>query len=242
MDRDVERLLSLQDIDMRIDRLREEMEEIPRERRIHEREIEGFRRAFEEERSLVSELRSSREKNAADRDATEERLAEFRKQLLEMKTNPAYRAMLEQIKYAERKMDSLDGSILELMYEEEEAEKRLAEAEKTLERNVSRAERRKEMLDGQMEVLEERMEELLGERSALLSGIDARLLARYERLRDAGKGMVVVGLSQGACGGCHTNVPPQTAVEISQGRTFACPICGRFVVWTDESTFQGSTD
>jgi len=240
MEENLEQLLGLQEIDGRIDRLTREMEEIPREKRIHEKEMESHRETFERERSRSRELARLREQTAADRDATLVRLAEFKTKLLEMKTNEAYRAMAEQIRFAEKKIGELDIRMLEIMYEEETIEKLVEEARRTFERNSARSLKRSEMLDGQLAEMQERMAELRGERERTAASLNQRLLDRYERVRGAGKGLVVVGLSNGSCGGCRTNVPPQTVMEIRKGRTFQCPICGRYIIWTEGSSFAGS--
>lgn len=240
MKEDLKRLLQMQDIDSRIDRVQSEMDEIPREKLIHERELEKQQKEFLKEEKKLEGVREASSSCESEKKMTEEKLAEFKNKLLEMKTNEAYRAMLEQIKYAENKLGELDSRIIEHMYEEEEAEACLDDARKVWERNRKRFEKRQEILDGQLEVLKENMEELRAQRQEAALQMSKRLLDKYEQLRSSGKGLVVVGLQDGNCGGCLTNIPPQTAVEISQGSTFICPICGRFVVWTEDSSLAGA--
>ena len=241
-DENLEPLLGLQEIDGRIDRLAREMKEIPSEKRIHEKEIEGYRKAFEQEKEKAVEVDRQKQKCVDDRKSMVETLTGFKSSLLKLTDNDAYRTMLMQIEHAEKRLGELDIRLLELMYEEETIEKVLEDARKTFERNSARAAKRQEMLDDQYSDLKDRMRKIETEREELCLSIAPRLLDRYQRVRTAGKGLVVVGLECGACGGCHTNVPPQTAVEISQGKTFPCPICGRFIIWTDGSSFAGSGD
>ncbi len=233
---DLKKLLLMQDIDSRIDRVTAEMDEIPREKLIHEKELESQKTVYEREKIKLEEIKESSGECCKNKEASEKMLAEFKNKLLEMKTNEAYRAMVEQIEFAKKKISDLDIEILEKMYEEEKGEKDLIEARKIWERNAKRAEKRQDILDGQLEVLQENMEKLMTERNEISSDTGKRLLDKYEQLRAAGRGLVVVGLQKGTCGGCLTNIPPQTAVEISQGKTFICPICGRFVVWKDDSS------
>ncbi len=240
MNDDLKILLLMQDVDSRIDRLSAEMDEIPREKHIHERELESQRVDYEREKKKLEEVRESSRKSSENKNAMEVRLAEFKTKLLEMKTNEAYKAMLEQIKFAEKKIGDLDSLIIEKLYEEEQGEIDLEEAMKIWERNKRRTGKRQEILDGQLEVLKENLEELMTERDEIAPGINKRLLDKYEQLRSSGRGQVVVGLQKGTCGGCLTNIPPQTAVEISQGKAFICPICGRFVIWTDDSSLSGA--
>ncbi|MBN2585727.1 MAG: hypothetical protein JXA64_09220 [Candidatus Fermentibacteraceae bacterium] len=240
MKEDLRKLLLMQDVDSRIDRAQAEMDEIPRERMIHERELEEQKRQFEREKNKLDEIREESRKTEGIKKTTEERLAEFKNRLLEMKTNDAYRAMLEQIRFAEKKMSDLDSRMIEIMYEEEDAEADLEDARKVWERNMKRFQKRQEILEGQLEVLSENMEGLQEERREIAAGMEKRLLGKYEQLRSTGRGLVVVGLINGNCGGCLTGIPPQTAVEINQGVSFVCPNCGRFVVWTDDSSLAGA--
>ena len=240
MNDELKKLISLQEIDSRIDRMSTEMEEIPREKRIHERENKSQRSDYENEKKKIEEIKEINQKTSAEKENTVKELAEFKNKLLEMKTNEAYRTMLVQIKYAENKISELDVKQLELMYEEESSEENLKEAQRIWERNEERFQKRQNILDGQLEVLEENIREFRNEREGIKSDISVRLLDKYEQLRSADKGNVIVGLNKGACGGCLTHLPPQTAVEINQGLVFTCPICGRFVIWMDDSSFAGS--
>ena len=237
---DLKKLLLMQDIDSRIDRATAEMDEIPREKLIHERELESQKADYEKEKKKLEEIKESSSKCNENKEASEKMLAEFKNKLLQMKTNEEYRAMGDQIEFVKKEINDLDIEILEKMYEEEQGETDLIEAKKIWERNTKRADKRQDILDGQFEVLVENMEKLMAERRDISSEIGKRLLDKYEQLRAAGRGLVVVGLQKGACGGCLTNIPPQAAVEISQGETFICPICGRFVVWKDDSSMAGT--
>lgn len=240
MKEDLKKLLLMQEVDSRIDRVSAEMAEIPREKLIHERELESQKAVFEQEKRQLEEIRESSAKCSGDKDAAINQLAGYKNKLLELKTNEAYSAMLKQIDFTESEISDLDSQIIAKMYEEEQGEKDLEDAKKVWERNSKRAAKRQDILDGQLEVLTENMEKLMVQRNEISSGTGKRLLDKYEQLRASGRGLVVVGLQKGTCGGCLTNIPPQTAVEISQGKTFVCPICGRFVVWKDDSSMAGT--
>lgn len=239
MREDLKKILLLQDVDSRINRVSAEMDEIPREKLIHERELESQKAEYEKEKRKLEETREFSRKFIENKETNENRMAEFKGKLLEMKTNDAYRAMLEQIEYTKNKVSDLDSQIIEKMYEEEQGEKDLEEARKIWERNKKRSGKRQNILEGQLEVLKENIEELMAERKVIASEIGKRMLDKYEQLHAKGRGTVVVGLQNGTCGGCLTNVPPQTAVEISQGETYICPICGRFIIWKDDSSMAG---
>ena len=69
------------------------------------------------------------------------------------------------------------------------------------------------------------------ERQKAIARINKGDLAAYERIRKAKKGMAVVPLKKGACGGCFNRVPPQKLLELRQNeRMYTCERCGRIIV------------
>ena len=120
---------------------------------------------------------------------------------------------------------------------EDEARELHSEASKRHERALERASRRREILKQRASELQSVIEELEERRAELASATSVRLVRKYEQLRSAGKSEAVVGLLNGNCGGCLTVVPAQNAVEIKNGVTYICPICGRYIVWTEDSSF-----
>ena len=239
MDDDIRDLLKLQDIDRKLDRALEDLSRIPREIDIHDQEIMKHRDRFSEHEKSLEEVKAEQKKSVGDKQDAKEKLAEYKNNLLSLKTNDEYKAMLHQIGTVEQAIDDLDSRSIELMYKEDETTLEIESARKTLDRSVSRAEKRKEFLLTEKKELEQEVGSLQVAREKRIEGVNIRFLRKYEQLRSAGKGLAVAGLISGACGGCMTNIPPQSAVEIAQGITFTCPMCGRFVVWTDDSSFAG---
>lgn len=237
MEEYLQQLIDLQDADRKLDRLRRDLERIPDEIEAQQREVESREAEHRAAEQSLREIVEEQEECERRKEELIAKLAEYKNQLLKLKTNEEYRAMLEQIAYTESKIDEMDSRILELMYSQEEAETELEESRKRMERAVQRSRKRIDLLREEQRELQEDVRCRTEERDGLAELIRPRYLRKYDQLRTAGKGQVVVGLLHGACGGCRTNVPPQSAVEIKGGAVFTCPICGRFVVWTEDSSF-----
>jgi hypothetical protein len=239
MEERILKLMFLQDIDRRLDRARADLESIPREIGIHSREMEEHTCRYSDSENALEQCRKRQASVKSDQQDLRTRVAEYRTRLLGIKTNDEYRAMLKQIDYALGKIDDMDTVLLESMEEEEVLQEKLEKAGRELERYRKRYETRKEMLSEKSRQLESEVLRMEEERMDAASALDQKLLRRYEQARASGRMEVVVGLKSGACGGCLTNVPPQNGVEIKSGFTFDCPICGCFVVWTDDSSLSG---
>ncbi len=226
-------LLMLQEVDLLLDREKAELAGIPGELSLVEAELAAARTEFENVESRLADLASSQKKCESEKAEARQKLAEYRTKLLSLRTNAEYKAMLEQIAYVEKRIDDIDSRTLELMYEEDGARGSIEEARKKLDRYSERASKKKEFLTEREKSLREEISRLEGDRTARAAEVSVRLLRKYQQLRGSGRSSAVVGLERGACGGCHTNVPPQNAVEIGQGVSYSCPICGRYVVDLD---------
>jgi len=230
MENGLDLLIRLQLLDREIERNRADLDRIPQEMKIAEAENSEARGEYEAVEAGLAGVAAAQKACEKQKEEGRVRLADYRNKLLSIRTNTEYRTMLDQIKFVEQSMDDLDSRTLELMYAEDEVRGKLDAARRKWEHSRDRAERKKVLLGERSVELKASLSELESRRADLAPSLNIRLLRKYEQLRSAGKRVAVVGLVRNACGGCMTNVPPQNAVEIEQGTTYNCPICGRFVV------------
>ncbi len=236
----IEKLLLLQDTDRRLDRVLADLESIPRELQVHQKDIMEHRQRFKEFEDAVEACRRKQVSLKSDQQDLRTKVAEYKTRLLSIKTNDEYKAMLKQIDFALGKIDDIDTLLLESMEAEEEAQAESERAGRELERHQKRFETRQELLLEKRKQLEAEVAELEAEKQRAVESIDLKNYRKYQQVRGTGRAEIVVGLKAGACGGCLTNVPPQNGVEIKSGGTFVCPMCGCYVVWTEDSSLAGS--
>lgn len=127
----------------------------------------------------------------------------------------------------------LEDLVLEAMEELEPAEA----AASALESEAVGLAARQEQLEAELAeadaILATEEAQHLASRQALLSGVQADLLERYEKLRARLGGVAVASLHHGACGGCHLSLP---ATELDRIRKadpdvlIFCDQCGRILV------------
>jgi len=236
MEEFIARLLDLQDLDRKIDRLQADIESIPAELSIHRKDMNGHMSRFTNFEDKLKSISERQTKLTSDRSDNQTRIADYKSRLLSLKTNEEYSAMLKQIAHAEEMIDQIDNLIIEAMYQEDEATESLEKAKKERDRSVSRSEARETKLEQRLAQLEEEMKALSEQRAQAALRVDQKYLRRYEKARQSGHREAVTGIRGGACGSCLTKIPAQSAGEIRGGITFSCPICGSFVVWTEDST------
>jgi hypothetical protein len=243
MTRPLERLLALQQIDIRITELENRDSEIPGRRSEISRDIT----ALETERSALADSvergRLDRRALETDLEAQQERRARYETQLNEVKTNVAYSALLTEIQTAKRTIGDLEGQILELMTAREEGERRIGEIDAELEVKRAAAADALEELEREAAEIERALEADRVRRDAALTGVDARLLRLYDRLRKARRFPALVPLRGQACGACHNRMPPQVVQEIRHtGSLHVCEACGVLVYAESESPAEARSE
>ena len=87
--------------------------------------------------------------------------------------------------------------------------------------------------------LGKKIEELDGQRTEAESKIDELTLSRYNRLVERKGANIVVGITHGACGGCHMKLPSSEVVAVKSGQQIKyCPNCGRILYYTRDMTLE----
>ncbi|NLP05025.1 hypothetical protein GX411_03620 [Candidatus Fermentibacteria bacterium] len=223
-------LFALQMLDSEMDRTRSDLERIPGEMAIADKELVSAREEYAGAEKKLAEIREGQVACEKERSEATARMADYRTRQSSLKTNEEYRAMTAQIEFVRQAIDAIDVRVIELMYAEDEEKAGLEAAKRKLDRSMERVQRKKQLLEQRAEDLERALRDIESRRAALVPDINIRLLRKYEQLRASGKPNAVVQLTRCACGGCLTHVPPQHAVEIEAGTMYNCPICGRFVV------------
>lgn len=129
-----------------------------------------------------------------------------------------------------RRRQELEGDLLEVMIEREDAETAQSEAQKHLDEVQASWTAGQADLTGEREELQGKLAEIEQIRVGLLSSIDAGDLVIYEGLRRRKGGIAVVELRDGTCGGCGVAVSPGLEWQLRQGQLVTCSNCERIIV------------
>ena len=143
--------------------------------------------------------------------------------------NPKELMSMEQEKdMFQASLDKKEDSLLDLMEEEEAANKKLkiqvehlSDIEKEWKKQQKELISEKDKLDTQLNQLNEKREEAI-------SGIEAQELQVYEFVKSR-KGNAVVRVEQGRCQGCHIKLPMNEWQKARTGSLVQCSSCGRIL-------------
>ena len=74
--------------------------------------------------------------------------------------------------------------------------------------------------------------ELEKNRNNLFKGIEQININAYERIRQGREGVGMASIIGQACGGCYSQLPPQTVIEIKKSDDIiTCPGCSIMLFW-----------
>lgn len=134
----------------------------------------------------------------------------------------------EQIAFANDEIVRLDN-LIETKNEELESIKTELESEEESIKEL------KEAIDKNIKALEEDRNKVYEDKSILVSEIDSKVLAYYEKIKRWAKETAVVPVNKQACYGCHMKLSDRFYSEfVLSDEIMTCPHCGRIIYKVDE--------
>ena len=236
MNPDLEKLIDLHRAESELKRLDGELAEVPRLRKALEERLARDRGRLEAAREALESSRKARRENESKVQVLEEKRSKYKGQLMDVKTNKEYTAMLHEIETVEREIGKHEDQILEEM---ERAEglaadvKREEDAFKEIERE---AQGEFKELDERQARLEDERKRVQTERERVAAEIPEGPLSLYTRVARL-RGTGAAEARDGVCQACHVKVRPQVWVELKASeQLFQCDACNRILYYEPPPT------
>lgn len=227
--KEIEQLLILQNRDRKLRSLKQELKNIPAERRQLEEKLAGATKQFEGVKLKSKEIEVERKKLEIEAQAKRDQIAKLQVQKFQTRKNEEFRAFNNEIERFEGEVRQIEDKELELMEAAEELKPQIAESDRAAQAAKEQVEKQLADLQTKHETLEQQIKELEGEREGLTTGLDEDLLHVYTRMF-ATKGEAVVALEHEVCTGCHMKVTASTNAQAKAGREIVhCEQCGRIL-------------
>ena len=115
MTSDLQSLIELQQIDSQIAALRAEIAALPKHVAEIEAKLAGSKTKVESAIAAGKADDAARRKHESDIQDQQQKISKYRDQSLNVKTNQEYKALMEEIKFAEQKIAASEDKILEIM-------------------------------------------------------------------------------------------------------------------------------
>lgn len=234
MNKDLELLISLQQIDLKIYELEEAKSKIPEEIEDLRSVLKGVEEEVNHVNSEIEELKKSRKKKEGDVGVENENLKKTKLKLTDVKTNKEYAAVLTEISTVEEKIGRAEDEILEIMEATERKNSEYKEKSEKLKQEEARFNKEKEAKEKEMQRLQQLLDVESGKRKEIEASVNKRVLSEYERIRELRGGVAVIPVKKYVCQGCYMSMPPQIFNDIkTNGEITHCSHCSRILYRED---------
>jgi uncharacterized protein len=236
---DLQLVIRLQEIDVRMADLAREITALPKHIAEIERKLVAHERRLEADRAALSANQKERKKCEGDVQTQEQKISKLKDQMLQAKTNEQYRAFQNEIEFCQKEIRKLEDRILELMSESEPLEKNVKAAESALKTEKAQVEAEKQEARKRTAADETASRELFAERTRIAAQIGTATLQQYEKARKAGRGIGVAEAVDGRCSACHMALRLQFFQELKRGdQVMACESCHRILYYNPPQTVE----
>ena len=223
MNPDLERLIRLQRAETDLRRVEAELAEAPRHRAELDAALAAERARLEAARQELAGGQKSRRHHEADLQDLEAKRSRLKGQLIEVKTNKEYTAMLHEIEAVERDIRAREDQILAEM---ERGESLTLEVKRE-EESYKQAEERQRARG-----LDEQVRRLTAERDAIASTVPAGILELFHRVARSRGGVAVAQAQEGMCQVCHVKLRLQLYADLKRNEEIVqCPACNRILYY-----------
>ena len=236
MNPDLTRLIRLQQLESAAEDARRKIADHPARLQALDARLQSARDIVSGIKARLTAAADKRRVEEKDVAAVQTRLAKYKDQLLEVKTNREYTAMLHEIETAQNDIRTREDRILEIMMETDElnATMKKAEAELKIAEKEIGAERA--ALDTEMAGLQAEIERTTAEREKVVADMDRRVLSIFETTAKGRKGVAVAEAKDGLCTICHVRLRPQVFNEVRKNESIIqCDSCRRILYFAGSS-------
>ena len=228
-------LLKLQEVDKKLFSLEEAKEKYPAEIDLRRDKIANARSilsALEAESEELAKQQRHCEREIENGKAT---LREREERFSVVTTNKEYDSLQLEIEICKKTIAEHETQLLKALEAQERKQEQIDEVQEAFEEVRAVEQERIDELEGQLGTMQEQIDEVEKSREVVANSIDDQLLETYKR-RKGRRGIRIAAVRKEACGACYYQMPAQVRNEVRVGnRVIYCESCGVIMVWDQQS-------
>jgi predicted nucleic acid-binding Zn-ribbon protein len=231
MNEELEKLVRLHHAETDLKRVEAELAEIPRKRRTAEEALGRDRARLDAARADLEGSQKARKQHEAQVQDLEAKRSKYKGQLMEVKTNKEYTAMLHEIEGVEREIKGREDLILEEMEKAEGLQAAVKREEVDFKAVETEAKKTAAELDQAGSRLESEAARLRAERDAIAASVPEAPRQLYLRIAKQ-RGTAVAEARDGMCEACHVRMRVQVWAEVRHNdQLYQCESCSRILYY-----------
>src|SRR5688500_14243144 len=199
---DLEGLIRLQAVESELKRTDGELAQLPARQAEMEARLAAERGTLDGLKASLDGSQKARKREEGALQDLEAKRSKYRGQLMEVKTNKEYTAMLHEIEGVEREIRSREDQILAEMETAETLVGDLKKEEEVVRKEEARHKQDVAALEGQRRELTARRDRLVAEREQVAGSISSDVRELFQRVAKL-RGVAVAAARDGRCQECH---------------------------------------
>ena len=229
-------LLQLQEVDKSLKILEEAKDRYPAEINDRQSELDRARTGLEEQENTLDELARQQRQSERELESFRVSLQEHEERFAAVTTNKEYDALQLEIEVCKGKISACETRILEIIETTENMQEQVETARGDYEEIHQTQQARIDELQTRLTTLQGEVDSVEAQRQTVMVDISQNLLQAYERSRKQ-KGLRVGAVKKGACGVCFRQLPAQQKSNVRHNpQVYFCESCGAILAWDTEST------
>jgi predicted nucleic acid-binding Zn-ribbon protein len=228
---DLDALIQLQHADASLRRVEAELAALPSARAEVEARLGAERGRLEAAKAALDGCQKARRQHEGAVQDFEAKRSKYKGQLMEVKTNKEYTAMLHEIEAVEREIRAREDLILAEMEQAENLAADVKREEALFKAEEERGKGELRAIDERRKALEATLVGLTEERDGAATKVSPARLELFKRVAKA-RGDAVAEARDEMCVACHVRLRPQMFMEIKRNdEIMQCPSCGRVLYY-----------
>lgn len=223
-------LVSLQEKDTQLDKLRAQALDIPEKINAVKHLSDENHAVAEEKKKSLQQMQLLRKQKELEVEAKESDIRKHTNELNSVKANDAYRALLTEIEQGKKEKYNLENEILELMERIELESEKIKNDAKDVQQHDTEAKTEIARLESDRQIVLDQITRMEQERAEYIKPIPEDIIHRYEYVRESREGLAIVPIEGSHCGACHIELRPQMINEARKHQDWTiCDSCSRIL-------------
>jgi predicted nucleic acid-binding Zn-ribbon protein len=238
---DLEKLIQLQEVELQIKTYTDRIELLPKHLAELEQKLNTTTQSLSSGQERLSKLTLEKRKLESVIQDIEQKNSRYREQLLDVKTNEQYKALLHEIEFNREQIRKTEDDVLTKMEEEERLRKEIQQLEQQLRSEKETVDAQKKVAEAEVGRDRQLLEELRAQRQSLIQNVTPRLFETYTRIASFRKGVAIARARGDSCEACHVRIRPHVLSQIMSGETIlTCDSCNRILYWRSDGPYEAS--
>ncbi|MGH9847888.1 MAG: zinc ribbon domain-containing protein [Blastocatellia bacterium] len=238
MNTELSKLISLQDVDIEIKRLRAEIESLPERRARLEREFTESAREYFDLAAQLQKAKAERTALETNLEAEQQKHQKFKDDLNKMAAPniKVYETIMREIDVSRKTISHQETEVLKLMERIEKLEAQVGERKPEIESRRIEIDRQNAEWDASVVSNRQRLDSLSSGRTPMLESLGAVARMEYERLSRMRSGLALAEARDYSCQACRMKIRPQVFNDIRRGeQIIICESCSRILYFKAEA-------